>query len=251
MPQSHRTVPSQSATDAKIPGPPRRRVWTIGLGTFMLLIAALAFVLELFLGPIRAQKHAVAWATQQDGYVEFVGPHAPTWAVKLLGGEPFQRVSHLEFHFLSAPLPGARRVDDAGLAHLDSLHSLEFLNLRSTRVTDSGLDHVARLHRLQWLSLAHTSVSDAGLASLAKLPALQVLDLRGAHHVSDAGLAHVAGHRKLAELDLSDNPRITNSGLDSLREMTSLRILSLDRTAVTDQGVDRLQRSLPNLVINR
>jgi hypothetical protein len=230
---------------------PRRRRWTIGLGAFMVLIGMIAVVLELFLGPIRAQKRAVAWAARHDGYVEYVGPEAPAWAVNLLGGEPFQRVVLMEFHFLTAPRPGARRVDDGGLAYLRRLDHLKHLNLRSTRITDRGLDTVAGLHRLQWLNLAYTSVTNAGLARLANLNELQCLDLHSARQVSDDGLVHLKGMAKLAELDLRDNPRITDAGLEPLRAMSSLRVLDLKGTAVTDQGVDRLRRALPNLDVRR
>ena len=95
----------------------RRRVWTVHIGTLMVLVAALAVVLELFPGPIRNEKQVVGRTARHDGYVESVGPEAPGWAVSLLGGEPFQRIAHLSFHFLGAPLPRARRVDDAGLVH--------------------------------------------------------------------------------------------------------------------------------------
>jgi Leucine Rich repeat len=217
----------------------------------MVLIAAIALVLGLFLGPIRDQRLAVAWAARHDGYVEYFGPKAPAWAVNLLGGEPFQRVVLIEFHFLTAPQPGARRVDDGGLAYLRRLYNLEHLNLSSTRVTDRGLEIVAGLRRLQWLNLAFTSVTNAGLARLGNLSELQCLDLHAARQVSDDGLVQLRRLGKLAELELYDNPRITDAGLDHLRGMTSLRVLDLRATAVTDQGVDRLQRSLPNLQIRR
>jgi hypothetical protein len=89
------------------------------------------------------------------------------------------------------------------------------------------------------------------LASFEDLHGLRYLDLHNAQAVSDEGLVHLKGPSNLAELDLQNNPRITDAGLEHLQGNSSLRVLSLSGTAVTDRGVEHLQRCLPNLVINR
>lgn len=69
------------------------------------------------------------------------------------------------------------RLDDAMLAKLPQLTSLQVLNLGGTRITDRTLRQVAGLPQLRELYLWRTRVSDAGLQELATLQRLQVLNL--------------------------------------------------------------------------
>jgi Leucine-rich repeat (LRR) protein len=110
-----------------------------------------------------------------------------------------------------------------GLAHVQELTKLEWLDMAGTGVTGAGLAHLQGLTNLQWLSLAGTRVTDSGLVHLARLARLQALNLEGTQ-VTDAGLSHLAG-------------------------LTRLERLNLKNTQVTDAGVARLQRALPKLSI--
>lgn len=82
-------------------------------------------------------------------------------------------------------------VNDAGLAHLETLVNLESLNLRGGfEVTDAGVTHLARMTSLKVLCLENSQISDGGLTYLRELTALETLSL--AHtHIGDAGLAHL------------------------------------------------------------
>jgi len=65
--------------------------------------------------------------------------------------------------------------DDAGLAPLKNLVTLEELVLNSPNVTDAGLEHLAGLKNLRKLTLAGTKASPAGKAKLAAaLPNLEI-----------------------------------------------------------------------------
>ena len=93
-----------------------------------------------------------------------------------------------------------------------------------TDVTDADLEHLKGLTKLEVLSLSFTQVTDAGLMHLKRMTALQELDLSYTI-VSDAGLEHLKG-------------------------LTKLRFLILVPTTVTPEGIKKLQRALPNCVIN-
>lgn len=69
-------------------------------------------------------------------------------------------------------------VDDAGLAHLQSLRKLKSLRLSSTKVGDDGLRFLAGLEQLEYLDLNGTRVSDEGLRHIEQLSKLRFLNLR-------------------------------------------------------------------------
>jgi selenocysteine-specific translation elongation factor len=52
----------------------------------------------------------------------------------------------------------------------------------------------------------------------------------------------------LQSLDLS-GIKVTDAGLKALKELKNLQVLDIDR--ITDEGVEDLQKALPNLTINR
>jgi hypothetical protein len=116
-------------------------------------------------------------------------------------------------------------VEDATLACLDGLGSVQKLTLNVTKITDAGLDHVQGLGALKKLYLVDTKITDAGLAKLKGLSNLEILSLVGTE-VTDAGLEHLKG-------------------------MASLQTVFLAGTKVTDEGVKSLQEALPKLKIER
>lgn len=115
-------------------------------------------------------------------------------------------------------------IGDGGLAHVDGLQQLIWLDAAGTRVTDAGLQHLHNLSRLQWLSLARTGVTNAGLAQLRGLANLEALNLDGTM-VTDEGMSHLAG-------------------------LTRLRRIYLRNAHVTEAALDKLQRALPHVTIH-
>jgi hypothetical protein len=151
------------------------------------------------------------------------------------------------------------KVTDAGLEHLKGLTSLSGLNVRNTHVTDAGLEHLKGLANLEWLDLGGTLVTNAGLEHLKELANLEWLDLGGTA-VADAGLKHLKWLPSLERLGLSGT-QVTDAGLKHLMGITNLKRLVLSevqitdfgaegwRTQVTNEGVTRLQKTLPNCEI--
>ena len=69
-------------------------------------------------------------------------------------------------------------------------------------------------------------MTDAGLARLIRLSELRVLDLEGCPGITDAGLVHLMGLKKLQDLRIGV-------------------------TAISDEGVKRLHKALPNCEVSR
>ncbi len=72
----------------------------------------------------------------------------------------------------------------------------------------------------------------------------------GCENDSNAALAHLKEVSSLRHLSL-DGTGITDDGLASLHGLSELETLSLKDTAVTDDGVDTLKYYLPNCTIER
>lgn len=153
------------------------------------------------------------------------------------------------------------QITDAGLEHLSKLTELEELNLYAARVTDAGVAHLKELTNLRKLNLAHVDTKyDAAidkedgvvrLRALGDSPGTKhgVNDITDLEQITDAGLIHLQDLTKLEELDLTGTV-VTDAGLDSLKALTNLRELGLG-IRVTYEGVEKLQRALPNCKIYR
>jgi hypothetical protein len=147
------------------------------------------------------------------------------------------------------------QVTDDGLRHLAGLKGLKGLGIHGPKVTDRGLEHLQALTDLGYLSVSHTQVSEAGLAglNLKKLERLEVscsqvaavrlddfprltyLDLTG----PTAKRLHARRPHPLKRLELQDT-RIAEGGLACLRHLNKLETLYLNRTPLTDKGLEPL-----------
>lgn len=115
-------------------------------------------------------------------------------------------------------------VTDAHAARIAHLKRLEDLWLTSSNITDDGLRHIASLRNLRFLCVSDTRVTGDGLRWIVDLPNLRRL--------------HVFG----TAVDDGDVPQLSR-----LREVETL---DLRQTRVTQSGVDRLRRALPNTRID-
>jgi hypothetical protein len=115
-------------------------------------------------------------------------------------------------------------LNDEGLIHIKKLKNIATLHLGGTKVTSAGIVHLSNLKQLQRLHLEKTEVDDDGIAELGSLLELEYLNLY-ATKITDAGLKHLVG-------------------------LKNLRRLYLWQTKVTDEGVTKLQKFLPDLVID-
>ena len=146
--------------------------------------------------------------------------------------------------------PGIEATDE-DLAHLKALPKLRELNFRfPAPVTDAGMAHLKELTQLQKLYLWDGSqLTDAGMANLAGMTRMQSLILSNGTQITDNGLAHLKGMTRLQVLALMGCGQITDAGLEHLAGLKQLRKLSFANSQITDDGVRKLQATLPKCEI--
>lgn len=141
-------------------------------------------------------------------------------------------------------------VTDDGMVHISHLANLSSVNMRQVRVGDSGLKHFSRLENLRSIYLNATDITDDGLRHLGGLPNLTSLGLDGTN-IKGPGLAH------LEKLDLESialgQTQVTDQYLDHLARHTNLASVLIDIPPASDQGIQKLQESLPKcmMIVNR
>ena len=140
------------------------------------------------------------------------------------------------------------RVGVAGIRYLAGLPMLEHLRLCGLGVDDAALAEIAKIKSLQILNVPRGAFTDAGLAQLKELP--QLVQLRfGSPQVSDAGVAALAEFPALARLHLIDVP-IGDAGLRAVAKLERLESLYIDGGEISDAAVEELFRTRPKLHVH-
>jgi Leucine-rich repeat (LRR) protein len=129
-------------------------------------------------------------------------------------------------------------VDDNALTYLADLQELKTLWLDNTAISEQGIQHLAQLKNLTSLHLAYTRVSGKGLAALRDCPQLSLLSLKGVQLAAE-DLEHISGLSHLQSLGL-DHTNLTDAHLEHLKDLPALRVLWLTKTKVTDDCVESL-----------
>jgi hypothetical protein len=246
-----------------------------------LVLTALCIWLGVKVNQARRQKEAVEALQELGATVRYAHQRddtnptefdrsknlgVPDWLRRLAGDDFFQTVALIQ-------LP--ETVTDQDLVHLAALPHVECLifsqeSYQEIAVTDAGLDHLPRPDRLVSLAAANTLIGDAflkrltgatglktlhlsgtrvtdkGLQSLPRLPKLKYLGLSYTP-VSDAGLKAALDDPSSLEILWLEGTKITDASLAMLEDARRLVHLSLDRTRVTDAGL-RYLRGLPALL---
>lgn len=143
--------------------------------------------------------------------------------------------------------PVTTRIDDARMAYIGKMTTLEQLWLENNRVTDAGIKHLCNLTKLEELIIPSTDISSAGLGYIPK-KRLKILDVQ-ATDVDDLGMEQIGEMKSLESLQL-DGTLVTDAGLQYLKHLNRLMTLGLIRTRVTPEGIRELQKSLPNCQIS-
>jgi hypothetical protein len=119
----------------------------------------------------------------------------------------------------------------------------------SSYMTDAALDEVVEGYpNLEVLSAAcHGNVTDKGVRRVCQLKKLRVLYLTG-NRITNVGLKSLATLKNIERLHLR-SVGIDDLGLKHLGLLKKLQSLRLYRTKVTSNGVQRLQKQLPNCKI--
>ncbi|GAB0088306.1 F-box/LRR-repeat protein 14 [Sergentomyia squamirostris] len=155
-------------------------------------------------------------------------------------------------------------ISDQGIGHLAGLSQeteswaglgkleLEYLGLQDCqRLSDESLKYISQgLTSLKSINLSFcVSVTDSGLKYLAKMPKLEELNLRACDNISDIGMAYLTdGGSTIFSLDVSFCDKIGDQALIHISQgLFHLRSLSLNASGITDDGLDRIAKSLHDL----
>lgn len=228
----------------------------------------------------------------QADYAGYDGPDgepAPLPLIRLMGFDFFQDINTVAFdqcvdvqdkdlsrlgilqRLTWLSLPGTS-ITDAGMADVERLALLDYLNLSSTKITDDGLQHIGDLSRLELLDVSGTAVTDRGIESIRHLKALGDF-FANQTRITDVGLERLGGMPTLASIRVADTQitdkgitqfkpvsefhyfvldgtQITDTGLESLARFKQLRWLGVRRTRVTASGIARLKTALPKCKID-
>lgn len=260
------------------PRRPRRRV-RFTLRTLLVLVLLLSLPLAYLAVRIRrgqVQQRAAGHVNELGGMVVYYHqldmsgnyygrsePGAPRWVRSLLGDDVFRQVVAVNLHqcevhdddlpnftsleHLAALDLGCTQVTDRGLVQLAAFANLESLDLHNTKITNDGLQHLKPLTKLKTLNISGTAIGDEGLVHLATLPALSDVRLTSTK-ITDDGLAMLAALPNLKHLQVADT-EVSDACIDHLAAADKLRSINLHKTYFTDDGVQRLRRLLPELMV--
>uniref|UniRef100_A0A1B0BYH0 F-box domain-containing protein n=1 Tax=Glossina palpalis gambiensis TaxID=67801 RepID=A0A1B0BYH0_9MUSC len=151
-------------------------------------------------------------------------------------------------------------ISDQGIGHLAGLNKataegnleLEFLGLQDcNRLSDEALGHIAQgLTSLKSINLSFClSITDSGLKHLARMPKLEQLNLNSCDNISDIGMAYLTeSGSNLNSLDVSFCVKISDQALTHIAQgLYQLRSLSLNHCQITDHGILKIAKALPEL----
>lgn len=174
------------------------------------------------------------------------------------------------------------RITDTTLEFVASIPTVESLDIGYAEITDVGLDRLTSMTNLRELTIGGNKLTDAGVHLLRQLPQLTYLDVGGSQRtdsglwfvsLTDAGVESIATLTELRELRMAGTTisgrslerlkvlprlerlvlqnckRIGDDAVPALSGLTHLRVLDVQGSAITDQGVAELRKNLPKAQI--
>lgn len=234
---------------------PRR--FQFSLRALFVLVTVVGVWLGVRVNSARRQAAIVAAIEQVDGFVSYdwqfdeddhetgaIHPPAPAWLRNLIGDDYFQTVTAV--YITNDPY-----LEDQRLPAVDQLPALKKLALGETQVGDATMPRISKLNHLRVLDISQTNVTDAGIVHLERLRGLKWLFVGTwdrKQTVSDAGLKRVAPAFDLERLQVVGHG-FTDASIPVFEQFKDLRELNLTHTLVTEEGLERLKKKLPNCEI--
>ena len=143
-------------------------------------------------------------------------------------------------------------LNDEDFTPLARLYELRQLAMDGTRAGDATVRSLARSIKLQDLRIGSENLTDLGLADVCNMVALRELSIGAeAVNVTDAGFRDFWRLANLRNLTVRA-PKVGAAAFGVLAELQNLSRLSLKRdgTAVTDEGVQKLQQRLSDVKVD-
>ncbi|MCA9151083.1 MAG: hypothetical protein KDA92_17350 [Planctomycetales bacterium] len=214
------------------------------LATLLIAVTAASIWLATTSKQARDQEVGVAGVESNEGVVQFETTlDVPDWLRNAVGQEYFRDETTVDFATNQGrqQRTGEPKATDANLRHLESLDSIEILELgNNSDVTDLGLAHLKSLRRLTTVYLYRTGIRGPGLVHLADLPKLEAISLSDTR-LDDSGVTHLGRMTRLTWARL-DNTKVTDASMSELAKATALKTLTLSNTEITDTGLMHLAR---------
>jgi len=153
-------------------------------------------------------------------------------------------------------------VTDVGLSQLQNMSTLEDLTIRSDSITGEGLSSFSRSKSLKRLVLAGQGLTVSSISFIKDLQQITELHIGGA--VTNEMLWLLEGNKTLESLKISSAVELPGTsggitvvnmvddmGIEPLKSLRQLKSLDISSTRITKQGVDALQRAMPDCEIKR
>ncbi len=131
------------------------------------------------------------------------------------------------------------------ISHISDLKEIQELELSDTNLDDQGMRTLGNHRKLKRLTLSGTKITGAGLGYLQPLQDLETLHVCGTAIVDD-DLKALLCLSSLHNLRMV-NTQVTDNGLRYLCQMKALRIVWIDPSSVTADGVSRLRKQCSQL----
>ncbi len=220
------------ANDPLIHGPRLRLCWSV---VGLLLVASVGCGKIPTWGELTGQAKPEAAPVVQPVVSPVVAP--PVQNVPQLPPPPDPAVVLQEFRALK---PG--QVNDAELAKLgeltEGLDQITEIDANGGQVTKSGLAVLEKLPNLKFINLDGTAIGDADAGLLAKAPALESVTLNGSN-ITDEGIVALRPLKNLRELRIS-RAQLTDAGFAEIATHQTIERLALDATPLTDGALQTL-----------
>lgn len=139
-------------------------------------------------------------------------------------------------------------VTDKAIETIAKLPKLQHLRLRLSPIGDEGMKQIATIQSLWYLNLPHAECTAEGVRELAALHGLRQLRL-GSSNLGNDVTREIAKIPSLRGVHLIGIP-VTDEGLKTLAAMKYLESLYLDDSAVTEAGWEWLFREYPHLHVH-
>ncbi|MEJ5312502.1 MAG: hypothetical protein WHX52_22275 [Anaerolineae bacterium] len=143
------------------------------------------------------------------------------------------------------------QINDGDLAQLTVLRHLENLTIDSCPITDDGVRKIAQLRTVRYLIFAGpVNITDASFNYLGTMRSLETLAICDfPPKITGRNVEKLRDLPNLAVLDLACCLKVSDQAIEGLTQLKQLKNLDIRCTSISEPGVRRLERGLPNTII--